>query len=143
MTEEWLYQVRIKVSKKISDELRRKTPSNSSNKISLIATNFGTTPVCTFDAFRGYCAEAERNGVEGYPLYQWTKDTIENPSKKDKHSRSFAFYAGSAQVYDLKLARSLHDALVPLLEEGQIEDLSLIDSNPKNNPQPPQKDQVD
>ena len=32
-----------------------------------------------FDAFAGYVQEAERNGVADYPLYGWTKKTIEDP----------------------------------------------------------------
>ena len=37
--------------------------------------------VCTFDAFKEYCDEAEENGIEEYALYDWTKSTIENPEK--------------------------------------------------------------
>src|SRR5215207_963989 len=35
---------------------------------------------------------AERNGTEQYPLYQWTKATIEDPAKKQKHLKSFSLH---------------------------------------------------
>jgi hypothetical protein len=41
-------------------------------------------PKCQFDAFAEYVAAAEEHGVESYPLYHWTKQTIENPAKKEK-----------------------------------------------------------
>lgn len=99
----------------------------------------GVTSVCTYDAFCGYCQEAEANGVEKYSLYEWTKATIDNPEKKDKHVKSFAFYKGSDQVYEKSLAELLHRDLTPLQNNGIIEELKLIDSNPENNPQPPKK----
>jgi hypothetical protein len=45
---------------------------------------------CQLDAFANYVAQAEANGVEGYPLYEWTKATVEDPIKKAKHLKSFA-----------------------------------------------------
>ena len=54
-----------------------------------------------------------------------------------KHLRSFAFYKGDEQVYSLALADALFFDLDILLKSGKIEELNKIDSNPKNNPQPP------
>ena len=56
--------------------------------------------VCTFEAFKEYCDEAEQNGIEKYGLYHWTKSTIEDPLKKSKHLKSFAFYLGNDQIYE-------------------------------------------
>ena len=96
------------------------------------------TIVNTFDAFKDYCDEAEGNGIEKYSLYHWTKSTIEDPEKKAKHLKGFAFYKGEAdQIYEKELA----EALVASLEEIGLSDdlleITLIDSNPANNPQPP------
>ena len=55
--------------------------------------------LCQFDAFAGYVAEAERQGVDGYPLYAWTKATIEDPAKKAKHLKSFALHVNGQEVY--------------------------------------------
>jgi hypothetical protein len=51
-------------------------------------------PKCQFDAFAGYVAAAEEHGAENYPLYQWTKATIENPAKKEKYLKSLSVCPG-------------------------------------------------
>jgi hypothetical protein len=137
MTTGWLYQIRIKVDDKTSTNLRNKTSSSTANQIIKIAERHGTTPICTFDAFSDYCNQAEKNGIEHYSLYTWTKQTIENPDKRKKHLNSFAFYKGFEQVYEESLAKALHTDLIILVDRGEIEELKLIDSNPENNPQPP------
>jgi len=139
LIDEWLYQVRIKVSEELSNVLRAGKLEGTSKEIYRIASKYGTFPVCTYDAFCDYCAEAESNVFEEYPLYDWTKKVIEDPEKRKKHIKSFAFYTEDSQVYKEKLARSLLNSLLPLHEKSLIEDLTLIDSNPKNNPQPPRK----
>ena len=53
--------------------------------------------------------------------------------------KSFAFYTESSQVYEKETATALYNELSKMLKSGLIEDLQLIDSNPKNNPQPPKK----
>lgn len=133
----WLYQIRIRVSKELSEALRTTSQSAEVIEINAIAQKHGTRLVCTFDGFSDYCVEAEQNGTEDYPLYDWTKQTISNPEKVQKHLRSFAFYKGDEQVYSLALADALFFDLEILLKSGKIEELNKIDSNPKNNPQPP------
>ena len=137
MVEEWLYQVRIRVSRKLGDAIRSEKLTGTCKKIYTISLKHGTKPVCTFDAFSDYCKEAERNGIEKYPLYSWTKSVIETPEKKEKHIKSFAFYTDTEQVYPKELASNLFNDLLPLYKNKLIENLSLIDNNPKNNPQPP------
>ena len=139
MNTTWLYQVRIRVNDVLSKNLRTNEPTKTAENILAIAKKHGTRPVCTYDAFCDYCSEAEANDIEKYSLYDWTKQTIENPKKKEKHIKSFAFYKDNDQVYDKILAVALHEDLLPLKNNGLIEELTLIDSNPKNNPQPPSK----
>ena len=139
MNAKWLYQVRIRVNSDVSNNLRTNEQNETTEQILAIAKRHGTRPVCTYDAFCDYCSEAEANGIEKYSLYDWTKQTIENPDKKKKHIKSFAFYRGNDQVYEKKLAVALHEALLTLKTNGAIEEVRLIDSNPKNNPQPPSK----
>jgi hypothetical protein len=55
--------------------------------------------------------DAERVGPEQYPLYRWTKDTIENPEKKAKYQKSFTVYVGGEQVYEKETADWLHAQL--------------------------------
>ena len=137
MSEDWLYQIRIRVNDEMSSNLRKNKPSGLARQIKSLARKHGTTLVCTYDAFVDYCREAESNSVEDYPLYAWTKQTIENPEKKQKHLKSFAFYRNDDQVYERALAETIYYELLPLADNGTIDEVKLIDSNPANNPQPP------
>ncbi len=121
----------------MSSNLRKNKPSGLARQIKSLARKHGTTLVCTYDAFVDYCREAESNSVEDYPLYAWTKQTIENPEKKQKHLKSFAFYRNNDQVYERALAETIYSELLPLADNGTIDEVKLIDSNPANNPQPP------
>ena len=134
---DWLYQIRIKVSDKLSEDLRGMHELELSQAINRIANENGSRVVCTFDAFAEYCEEAEKNGIEHYELYHWTKSTIENQEKKSKHLKSFAFYEGDNQVYNKELAVSIQQSLKRLDSGNDILEINLIDSNPVNNPQPP------
>ena len=135
---EWLYQIRIKVTENISNDLRDMCQQNLSKKLKQIAETHHMAPVCTYDAFEAYCVEAEQNGIEGYGLYHWTKATIEDPLKKAKHLKSFAFYLGEDQVYSKELASSVQNQLKEINDKELLE-IDLIDSNPANNPQLPKR----
>ena len=136
---EWLYQIRIKVSEKLSEDLRSANDLELSREIIKIASDNSCRLVCTFDAFAEYCEEAEREGIDQYDLYLWTKTTIDNPEKKAKHLKSFAFYEGHNQVYSKKLACAIEQRLKNLDSGNDIAEINLIDSNPANNPQPPKR----
>ena len=64
-----------------------------------------------FDAFAEYVRDAERHGVEHFPLYKWTKVTIEDPVKKAKHIRSFAIHVDENEVYEKEIADALETDL--------------------------------
>ena len=140
MNNEWLYQVRIKLPQDLADDLRSDSNLDISRKINVIARKHQTRPVCTLDGFLDYVKEAEQNDIEEYPLYHWTKSVVENPQKKIKHSKSFAFYFGDEQIYEKQRAQSLYNDLLELNDENKIEEIKIIDSNPRNNPQPPKKE---
>ena len=122
---DWLYQIRIKVSDKLSEDLRGMHELELSQAINRIANENGSRVVCTFDAFAEYCEEAEKNGIEHYELYHWTKSTIENPEKKSKHLKSFAFYEGDNQVYNKELAVSIQQSLEKLDSGNDILEINL------------------
>ena len=134
---DWLYQVRIRVSDNLSESLRSGNHTDLAQKLDKISNDHGMSLVCTYDAFKGYCDEAEENGIDEYALYEWTKSTIENPDKKAKHLKSFAFYRGFEQIYEKELALSLEENLEKLGESADLLEIKVIDSNPANNPQPP------
>ena len=134
---DWLYQVRIRVSENLSESLRSGNHTDLAQKLDKISYDHGMSLVCTYDAFKGYCDEAEENGIDEYALYDWTKSTIENPEKKAKHLKSFAFYRGFEQIYEKELALSLEENLEKLGISDELLEIKVIDSNPANNPQPP------
>ena len=137
MNNEWLYQVRIKLPQDLADDLRSESSLDISKKINKIARKHQTRPVCTLDGFLDYVKEAEKNDIKDYPLYHWTKSVVKDPGKQIKHSKSFAFYFGDEQIYEKELAVSLYNDLVEFNDKNKIEEIKLIDSNPRNNPQPP------
>ena len=96
-------------------------------------------PLNQYDAFAGYCEAAEAEGIDQYPLYQWTKDTIDDPVKKAKYLTAFTLYVDGDEVYDGEKAHPLEADLQPLAENGLLDKLSKHDTNPANNPQPPKK----
>ena len=134
---DWLYQVRIRVSESLSESLRSGKHSGLAGKLDEISRTHGMSLVCTYDAFKSYCDEAEENGVEEYALYEWTRSTIENPEKKAKHLKSFAFYRGFEQIYEKELALSIEESLQKVGMSEDLLEIKVIDSNPANNPQPP------
>ena len=64
---------------------------------------------------------------------------LQNPEKKAKHLKSFAFYEGDNQVYRKELAYSIQQCLEDLDSDNDIVEINMIDSNPANNPQPPKR----
>jgi hypothetical protein len=94
---------------------------------------------CQFDAFADYVAEAERNDAWDDPLYKWTKAVIADPVKKKKYLKSFTIYAGGEAVYTGEIAGPLEADLRPLARAGLIARISKYDTNPANNPQPPER----
>ena len=76
--------------------------------------------VCQYDAFAGYCAEAEARGVEHYPLYAWTKAVIADAAKRAKYEKSFSLHVGGAEVYAKETADALEAALAPLVGAGVV-----------------------
>jgi hypothetical protein len=137
MRDQWQYQIRIYLSDQFA-EMARSDPKNPAlNPLMDILAKHDAALKCQFDAFADYCAEAEKHGTKNYPLYAWTKATIENPAKKEKYTKSFTLYVASQEVYAKDLANALESDLQPLVGGGLITKMSKHDSNPANNPQPP------
>ena len=138
MTSQWQYQVRFDVTDSgKSETVRRKLADPAVAQLFVILAKHRAVPKCQFDAFAEYVAVAEEQGVEGYPLYQWTKATIENPEKREKYLKSFTIYVDDREAYAKEIADALEADLQPLATSGLIARISKYDSNPSNNPQPP------
>jgi hypothetical protein len=138
MSEPWQYQIRIYLDDALAEVARQDDPDNPTIKqLADVLTRHRATMKCQFDAFADYVAEAEKRGPENYPLYQWTKATIDNPEKKAKYLKSFTLYIDGTEVYAKGLADALERDLQPLVDGKRITRLSKHDTNPANNPQPP------
>ena len=137
MSDQWQYQIRIGLDDKTS-ELARHDPNNLKLKpLTDILKKHHATLVCQFDAFAGYVAEAEKLGKDKYPLYAWTKETIENSAKKAKYIKAFTLHIKGDEVYAKSKADALEANLQPMIDSKFIVKISKIDTNPANNPQPP------
>jgi hypothetical protein len=137
MSDQWQYQIRIYLSDEFA-EVARRDPGNAALKpLADILAKHHAVMKCQFDAFADYVAEAEKEGTENYPLYKWTKVTIENPEKKAKYTKSFTLYPGGQEVYAKEIADALERDLQPLVGGALITRMSKHDTNPAHNPQPP------
>jgi hypothetical protein len=140
MTGQWQYQVRFDVNDSATAEsMRRKAPDTALAQLFEILARHQALAKCQFDVFAEYVAAAEEEGVESYPLYEWTKATIENSSKKEKYLKSFTIYVDGREVYDREIADAVEADLQPLASSGLIARISKYDTNPANNPQPPER----
>jgi hypothetical protein len=134
-----LYQIRIYLNDNAADLARREPQSPALKPLADILAKHNTTMKSVYDAFSDYVAEAEKHGVEKFPLYRWTKAAIEDPAKKAKHTKVFTLYAGGEEVYPKETADALEADLLPLIGGAIVARLSRHDTNPANNPQMPDR----
>ncbi len=130
------YQIRINLTDDLSQIVRRDPENAAIKPITDILSRHHATLKNQFDAFVEYVEEAERSDVDRFPLYKWTKATIEDPAKKAKHINSFSVHVAGNEVYAKNIADALKSELQPLVASG-FTNLSERDTNPANNPQPP------
>ena len=137
MSDQWQYQLRIDLADELAEVARHDPKNPALGPLADILDKHNAIMKCQYDAFAGYVAEAERHGTENYPLYEWTKATIENPEKKAKYLKSFTLYIAGREVYDKDEADALESDLQPLVGGKLITRMAKHDTNPANNPQPP------
>lgn len=131
------FQLRMTVSAELAEALRSGTGASTLAALDDVLRPHNASLKCQFDAFADYVSEAERMGTEKYPLYQWTKVTIENPEKKDKYLKSFTVYVDGNEVYGKEVADAIESGLLALVDGKDVIRVSRFDTNPANNPQPP------
>ncbi len=137
MSNQWQYQLRIDLDDAFSEVARRDPDNPAIEPLADILSKHHATMKCQFDAFADYVAEAEQHGIEDYPLYEWTKATIEDPAKQAKYQKSFTIYVDGDEVYAKDKADALESDLQPLIGGKLVTRMSKHDTNPANNPQPP------
>ena len=139
MSEQWLYQLRLYLADELAEAARRDAGAPVLGPLPQILEKHNATMRCQLDAFSDYVAQAEADGVEGYPLYEWTKATIEDPTKRAKHLRAFAVHVKGQEVYPQEEADALEADLQPMVNGTRIKRLSRHDTTPASNPQVPER----
>ena len=139
MVENWKYQLRLTLADEYAGRARRDPGDPALKPLTDILNGHDAALKCQFDAFADYVAEAEKNGIDEYPLYAWTKATIENPVKQAKYTRSFTLHVGGEEVYAKPSADRLEADLARLVGGAIVTTMSRHDTNPANNPQPPKR----
>ncbi|ANN72341.1 histidine phosphatase family protein [Bordetella bronchialis] len=139
MPKEWQYQVRMNVTQELADAWRDGRDTPALDRLRAILDKHDASIISQYEAFARYVAEAEREGIQDYPLYQWTADTLRNPDKEAKYRRVFTVYVDEAEVYGQDIADALRADLSALGPDAGILGVDKLDTNPANSPQPPRR----
>lgn len=139
MNEQWQYQLRVYLPDDLAEVARSDRSNPVLRPLTGVLDKHDARLVSQFDAFENYVAEAEKEGPEKFPLYKWTKATVEDPAKRAKHINTFAVHVSGSEVYSKVAADALETALQPLIGSRLVTRMSTHDTNPANNLQvPPQ-----
>ena len=139
MTKKWLFQVRLYFSSDFTNTFNSDKNSKKKEKLITVLNKHNAELLSQFDGFMGYVLEAEKNGIDNYPLYQWTKDSLSRKDKLEKYHNSYTVYINTEEVYSENLANNIENDLLELVDKETVLRISKHDTNPKNNPQPPSK----
>ena len=133
------YQLRLTLNDEFAQVARSNPGDASIAALTNVLRRHDATLKGQFDLFADYVSEAEAKGIEKYPLYEWTKATVEDAAKKEKYTKSFSLYVGGREVYEKDKADALEADLKPLVGGPIVAKMFKYDSDPANNPQPPKK----
>ncbi len=133
MEEQWQYQIRVYLADALAETARRDPRDPALRPLTDVLDRHRATLANQLDAFARYVAEAEANGAENFPLYQWTKAVVDDPARRAKHIGTFAVRINGAEVYPKAAADALEADLRPLVGGGPVARMSRQDTNPANN----------
>ena len=133
MSADWQHQIRVYLPEHLADLARTNRDAPQPQPLTAILNEHRATLVSQLDAFESYVAEAEKADPETFPLYKWTKATVDDPDKRLKHEKSFAVRISGQEVYAKEDADSLEAALRPLAGGSLVTSISRHDTNPANN----------
>jgi hypothetical protein len=133
------YQLRLTLNDGFAQVARTSPGDPKISALTDILKRHDAALKCQHDAFAGYVSEAEANGIEKYPLYEWTKATVDDPVKEAKYIKSFTLYVGGEEVYEKDKAEALEADLQSLVGGPIVAKMFKYDTNPANSPQPPRK----
>ena len=137
MNAQWQYQLRIYLTEQFAEIARRDREAAELRGLTDILAKWRATLVNQLDAFENYVLEAEREGPEHFPLYKWTKATLNDPVRRRRHMMTFALYVSGSEVYARETADALEAALQDLVGGNLVTRLSRHDTNPASNLQVP------
>jgi hypothetical protein len=137
MSEQWQHQLRVYLSDELAEVARNDRESAALKPLTDVLNKHQATLVSQFDAFENYVMEAEKEGPENFPLYKWTKATVDDPAKRAKHIKTFALHVSGNEVYAKQAADALEADLQPLVGGELVTRMSKHDTNPANNLQVP------
>ncbi len=133
VNEQWRYQIRVYLTDELAEAARGDRRAAALQPLTDVLDRHQATLVSQFDAFATYVAEAEAQGPENFPLYRWTKATVDDPAKRAKHIGTFSVRVGGAEVYPKAAADALEADLRSLVGGGLVARMSRHDTNPANN----------
>jgi len=136
MGEEVKYQLRLTLTDPFAEVARNHPDDPSIASLTELLRRHDASLKCQYDAFADYVMEAEANGVEGYPLYAFTKKTVDDPAKQAKYTKSFTLYVGGDEVYERSKADALEAEVKPLVGGPIVAQMFRYDTNPAHSPHP-------
>jgi hypothetical protein len=139
MNDDLKYQLRLTLTDEFARVARNDAGNPAISGLTDILSKHDAVMQCQFDAFADYVRDAEDKGIEDFPLYDWTKRTIEDPAKEAKYTKSFALYVGGNEVYEKDKADALEAELKPLVGGPIVAKMFKYDTDPAHNPQPPRQ----
>ena len=128
MNNDWLYQVRVYFSLNFVNLYNSNKSSDLKTKLLQILQKNDADLLSQYDGFMGYVLEAEKNGIDNYPLYQWTKDSLENSGKTEKYRTSYTIYVNNEEVYSKEEADNLEKDLkliMMMFPKNQIQNFNI------------------
>jgi hypothetical protein len=137
MGAQWQYQLRIYLADEFAEIARRDREAAELRGLTDILAKWRATLVNQLDAFENYVLAAEREGPENFPLYKWTKATLDDPVRRRKHMKTFVLHVSGEELYAKETADALEAALRSLVGSKLVTRLSRHDTNPANNLQIP------
>jgi len=89
------FQLRLTLSEEFAQVARNDPENPSISPLTDILSRHDAVMKCQFDAFADYVSEAEANGIENYPLYEWTKKPSMTLPKRQNTSSPLRFISGA------------------------------------------------
>ena len=136
MGEEVKYQLRLTLGDSFAEVARHHPDDPSIAALTQLLRRHDAALKCQYDAFADYVREAEAKGAENYPLYAWTKKTVDDPVKEAKYTKSFALHVGGDEVYEKSKADALEAEIKPLVGGPIVAQMFRYDTNPAHSPHP-------